>query len=301
MAGGSREVAWTAPCRICGHPAMSLVKPSDIEGQINSTQVKITDDSYGVTAAIYRCTRCGFMQCSEIEGVASAYQELEDPVYEAGRKERALQSRAILSRLLAVTGLGARKRRLLDIGAGSGILVEAATELGIDAEGIEPSRWLQSAATRQGCNVHLGTLPHPALIGKFDFVTMVDVIEHVDDPVGFVRAAAILLRGDGALLVVTPDAGSIAARMMGWHWWHYRAAHVGYFNRRNLELCLTKAGLTPIAFSRPGWVFSVEYLRERLLRYLPALLVPKHGNWMSRCSIPLNLRDSMMFIAVRDR
>lgn len=293
------EARAPAVCRICASPNVSLVKPSDIAARINSDQVKITDDSYGLTAAIYRCASCGFMQCSDAEGVVQAYEDLEDQEYEAGRKERALQARAILSRMLAVARARPDGARLLDIGAGSGILVEAATELGLKAEGIEPSRSLQSTASRHDCTVHLGTLPHADVAGGFDFVTIIDVIEHVDDPVALVRAASDLLKESGHLVVVTPDANSLMARMMGWRWWHYRVAHVGYFSPNNLEMCLMQAGLKRIAFSRPGWVFSVEYIRTRLQRYLPAWLLPRERAWMRRTSIPLNLRDSMMMIAVR--
>jgi SAM-dependent methyltransferase len=189
--------------------------------------------------------------------------------------------------------------RLLDVGAGAGILVEAATGMGIRAEGIEPSQWLQQAAVRHGCRVHAGVLPSPAITPPYDIVTMVDVIEHVEDPRGLLREAALLLAPDGVLAVVTPDAGSLMARLLGWRWWHYRIAHVGYFDRANLHLACAREGLSVAATTRPGWVFSLAYLRERLLNYVPAALVPKERGWMQRVSVPLNLGDSLMVLARR--
>jgi hypothetical protein len=107
-----------------------------------------------------------------------------------------------------------------------------------------------------------------------------------------------VLASDGLIAIVTPDASSVAARVMGWRWWHYRIAHIGYFNPSNLSLLCGRAGLEKVAQKRPGWYFTVAYLRKRLLQYLPAWLLPK-ADWMDRMVVPLNLRDSILLICRR--
>ncbi len=284
-------------CRLCNAQPLALVKPSNIQSRIASGDVRITDYRYGVTAAVYRCPACGFMQCSEVEGVSEAYRGLEDPEYEETRAERLLQAQVLLAEILRSAGRSPVNATLLDIGAGSGILLEAATSMGFTAEGVEPSQWLQAAARRHGCAVHLGTLPNPAIRESYDVITIVDVIEHVEDPLGLLRTARGLLKAGGIIAIVTPDASSLAARIMGWRWWHYRVAHIGYFKPANLRSACAAIGLNVVSFSRPGWVFSVGYLRKRLVRYLPDWLVPSERPWMYRRVIPLNLRDSMMIVA----
>ena len=137
-------------------------------------------------------------------------------------------------------------------------------------------------------------------MGPFDVVTLVDVIEHVTDPLSLLRTAAALLAPDGVLAVVTPDAGSFAARLMGWKWWHYRIAHVGYFNDSNLQLLCQNAGLSIISRKRPGWYFQAGYLHQRLGRYLPRWLLPPLTKRMQRIVIRLNLFDSLLFVCRLD-
>jgi 2-polyprenyl-3-methyl-5-hydroxy-6-metoxy-1,4-benzoquinol methylase len=147
--------------------------------------------------------------------------------------------------------------RLLDIGAGSGILVEQAIEMGYRAEGIEPSSWLHEIAVHRHLPVHLGSFPNPATSGPFDVITLINVIEHVPNPVELLRNIAESLSPGGTVIVVTPDVGSVAAHILSWKWWHFRVAHIGYFNKRTLLSALDRAGLQPVSMSRPGW-FSLR-------------------------------------------
>jgi SAM-dependent methyltransferase len=276
--------------------AMRLAKPGNTTRALSSRDFAITDANYGVTAAIYECRDCGFRQCTDMTDVTQHYEALEDPAYEQGRAQRLRQARALLEGAIHAAGIDLRGRRLLDVGAGSGVLVEAAAALGLRAEGIEPSSWLASRARERGWPVHVGVLPHPAVHPPFDLITMVDVLEHVADPFALVMAARALLSHDGRLMIVTPDVRSLPARLLGWKWWHYRVAHIGYFDRRTLSRLVARAGLEVESYSRPGWYFPVSYLRERVLRYLPAWMVPRRAAWMERVSLPLNLRDSLCAI-----
>jgi SAM-dependent methyltransferase len=227
-----------------------------------------------------------------LANVLDFYVGMEDQQYEATREARALQELGILQHIPT----GRRRGRLLDIGAGSGILIQQAKKLGFEAEGVEPSIGLQTHARELGLNVHLGVLPHPDVHGPFDVITIVDVIEHVPDPVGLLRQARELLSPTGYLLVATPDRRSLVARVMGWQWWHYRVAHIGYFDRTTLECALSRAGLEVSALKRPGWRFPASYLLERVISYAPRSVQFKPPPVLDRLVIPLNLRDSMLAV-----
>ncbi len=280
-------------CWVCGSDDLRLAKPSNISVPLGSSSFAITDSNYGRTGEIHRCSNCGFLQCSRQSHVLQLYEDLEDASYEAGRSERSLQA----EKLLQFVQEFRRQGRLLDIGAGSGILVEQALKMGYVAEGVEPSRWLQAKAKEHGLVVHLGTFPHSEVAGLFDVVTLVDVLEHVPEPVSLLRQTATILARDGLLLIVTPDVGSVAARLLGWKWWHFRVAHVGYFNRRTLFLALDRAGMKPIVARRPGWYFNLEYLTSRAHRYLPPVLRVNPPNVLKHFVVPLNLRDSLSVVA----
>jgi 2-polyprenyl-3-methyl-5-hydroxy-6-metoxy-1,4-benzoquinol methylase len=283
----------TDTCWVCGNNrGLVRVKPSNISKAVTSKSFAITDSAYGVTGELAKCPVCGFLQCTNLTDVLGFYQDLEDPGYESSRKQRSLQARKILATLAPF----ANGKKLLDIGAGSGILVEEARQMGFDAAGIEPSRWLQDKARRRGLEVVLGIFPHPDLPGPFDVITLTDVIEHVSDPVGLLKAAGKALAPGGIIAVTTPDVGALLPKILRYRWWHFRVAHIGYFNKKTLSLAAKRAGLEKIYSGRAKWYFAADYLLERVKIYLPKFLRFPTPKFLERLTIPLNLGDSMFMI-----
>lgn len=282
----------TLRCWVCESEKIKLVKRSNIRGKLNSEAFAITDSHYGTTGAIYRCQNCGFLQCSDLENVLSFYEELQDTSYEDSRAERSLQAKKLLKIVQKYKATG----RLLDIGAGSGILVEQAIKKGYLAEGIEPSKWLQDKAQEYGLPVHLGTFPNPSLTGHYDVVTLIDVIEHVSNPVNLLLNICNVINEESIVAVVTPDLGSLMPRILRWKWWHFRIAHIGYFNKKTLGIACDKAGFQLINMHRPSWYFPADYLWERINSYLPRFIRVPAPSFLKRITIPLNLGDSMLGI-----
>ncbi len=278
-----------AKCWVCGCSKLEIAHHSTLETKLRPELFAITDYHYGITHELHRCTDCGFIQASNIKDTLGFYEDLEDPSYEEGRSERAVQARELLKTIRKYRADG----RLLDIGAGTGILVEEALRMGYVASGIEPSRWLQKKANEHNLPVFLGTVPHPKVLGPYDIVTFIDVLEHVSEPMGLLRSIHGLLSEHGIVLVVTPDIGSLIAKIMRLKWWHIRVAHVGYYNRKTVERVFEKAGFTRQMWFRPSWYFRLSYLFERLLFYIPP--APWRMNppaWTEKMIIPLNPRYS---------
>jgi len=284
-----------AKCRVCENTDLVLAKPSDLQGDLNSTDFEITDKNYGHTLAIYRCSRCDFLQCSDLDDVLQFYEDMDDEDYEDTRDQRALQARALIGSIRKHRGSGT----LLDVGAGSGILVEQAIASGFDACGIEPSVGLHRRAIQRNLPVVNGVLPSAEITGVYDIVTLIDIIEHVAEPYDLLQQAEKVMARDGILVVVTPDVRSLAARIMGWRWWHFRIAHIGYFNRNNLERLLDRANLVVVQATRPSWYFPADYLFDRVMSYLPEKLRIRAPRFLKRINVPLNLLDSMMLVCRR--
>lgn len=89
--------------------------------------------------------------------------------------------------------------KLLDVGAGNGAFVQVALEAGLDAWGQDPSAQNESERTYLG---HLADVAFPT--ADFDTVTIHDVLEHVPDPVAFLREVKRILKPGGRLIIDFP-------------------------------------------------------------------------------------------------
>ena len=280
-------------CWLCGGHRLLLKRTGIAPSELRPESFAMTDSHYGLTLAIYACRACGLLFCPGAGNVTRYYEALEDRAYEATRVERSLQARRLLRVIKSYQSDG----RLLDVGAGTGILVEEAIAAHYDAIGIEPSQWAAALAQARGLSVFHGIFPHAAPRSTYDVITLIDVVEHVSNPVPLLRDVAAQLSARGIAVVVTPDVASIAARVMGANWWHYRVAHIGYFGKTTLTAALELAELQPIAWHRPVWVFPLDYLLSRLAHYVPSIdrVIPERI--AHSVTVPLNLRDSWMVIA----
>ena len=273
-----------------------------MERSLVPEDLQITDSRYGVTLSLLQCLRCEFIFAAneETHELTRLYTQLEDRSYEDGAENRSLQMRWLLGKLQKSCP---DARTLLDIGAGTGLLVREAVSSGYEAMGIEPSRWLSQIGRQSGLNILNGTLPCLELEGKaFDVVCLIDVIEHVQDPVGLLRSCITLVSANGVLVVVTPDIGSVVARALGKRWWHLRLAHVGYFNKKNMTLALSRSGFQAVDSFRAKWFFPIDYVMDRLAFYLPVgglVSVLKRFPRIGSRIVVLDTRDSMVIIANR--
>jgi methionine biosynthesis protein MetW len=97
---------------------------------------------------------------------------------------------------------------LLDVGCGEGTLAAMAREKFRAVHGIDISHEAVRLAAEHGVravrvNLNTEPIPHPDM--SFDAVVTLDVIEHVFDPVRFVREIHRVLRPGGALVISTPN------------------------------------------------------------------------------------------------
>ncbi len=284
-------------CWVCGGASVTKFKDANYNGPLTAENFAITDSAYGVTHDIYKCGDCGFLFSPDTPEVLGFYEGLVDEGYEDSRRQRLSQAEGLLKTFCKFLPKGRTRLSLLDVGAGSGILMEEAGKLGFQTTGVEPSEWLSKQARERGLNVLTGVLPHKDVaIGSFDAVTLIDVIEHVPVPSQILKDIRPYLKNDGVLFVVTPDVASPMARLLGMKWWHFRLAHIGYFSPGNLKRLARQAGYDVVSLSRPWWFFTLDYAIERGNVYLPMFLQVPVFNWMKKVCIPVNFFDSMTIV-----
>ena len=150
-------------------------------------------------------------------------------------------------------------KNLLDFGCGIGGLCQIAREYGVRVTGIEPDANAREKANRIA-NVRayssLGNLRDAEPNAQFDMVSMWDVIEHLREPWKDLKKLSSLLQPDGWLLLSTPNAGSLRARLEGGRWLNMvNQTHFYYFTRKSLQAVLVRAG-----FHQTGeLLFPIQY------------------------------------------
>ena len=198
----------------------------------------------------------------------------------------------------------ARPGRVLDVGCAAGYFLQVMREHGWQVTGLEPSDAIRPQAEERLGKEHvqaglLGQIELPR--ASFDLVTMWDVIEHIPDVVAAARAVRELLAPGGKFLIETQDVDSLAARVLGPRWQHYKhAEHIYHFQRRTLATVLERAGFRVLE-NRPwlgGKYVSLGFVAERAARLSPALawaLAPL--KLFARRSLYVNLFDEMIVVA----
>jgi SAM-dependent methyltransferase len=184
---------------------------------------------------------------------------------------------------------------LLDVGCGSGKLVRYLRERGVDARGLEPSSVLHHQFLSADEFFVLGTLDslRASSSERFDVVTALDVVEHVEDPSALLADAAALLSPGGILLVSTPDVASWSARLLGRRWHYYNPYHLSYFDEQSMRRCTAPLGLDWIECARRGRHRSVGYLLRYLWNFVLRRDSPGFLQRLDALSLPINFFEVM--------
>jgi len=148
--------------------------------------------------------------------------------------------------------------RLLDIGCGAGGYLLAAQELGCEAVGVEPSASHASVGRSLGLDVRDGYFePTTFPPASFDLVVLSHVIEHIYEPMGFLRGIMPVVREGGTLIVMTPNSSSIVALLSLRYWVMLKPVdHVSMLSERSLRVAGAET-LGELHFSRSEYQWEV--------------------------------------------
>ena len=162
------------------------------------------------------------------------------------------KSGIFLDKLLSYLSFGAK---IIDIGCGDGSFIKLAKDK-FDCAGLEISEYLAGLARKNGLNIITGNfLTADFYEKKYDGITLISLLEHLDDPELAMKKCFNLLNKGGVLLIKTVNYGCLNKVIKRGHWTGFRPPdHVVYFTPANLKRLLIKLGYTKIKIS--AWPFS---------------------------------------------
>lgn len=165
-------------------------------------------------------------------------------------KSENLEKANWLSRRLTDAGL--KEGRILDVGCGGGVFLATFTagNPGWQACGFEPNQdFAKMVAERVGISVQSGKQYRAGLFtGGFDVITCIHVLEHIVDPVSFLREMAADLNPGGTVFIEVPEIEDF----VGWPIDddRFMSPHFYYYAPESLQTVVERAGLLVDVISR---------------------------------------------------
>lgn len=207
---------------------------------------------YGVR----ECRGCGFaFLCPRLtqEDMLKAYQDeayfddanttgYED--YRSQEKALRLTFRRFLERLRQE---GATGGDLLEVGCGLGFFLSEARSAFASLTATDYSSGALDQVDTDDVDLHLGGLAELPPERRFDCIVLIQVLEHIYDPIAELRTIHSKLRPDGSVVLAVPNYDSPLRALLGRRWPSFKIPeHVQYFERRSLRRALEAAGFSRI-------------------------------------------------------
>lgn len=250
----------TSPCPVCGGGQFRLLA---------------SNDRYGMGVKTTGCLQCGLVQTwprPTPDEISAFYRNSYRHYYQASTTPNAEYVTRFHKneRLTYTAGLITSQvgffngMRVLDVGCAEGTLLnhlKSSTD-GATLVGVEPSESFAAYAREiTGCITYpdLKALIH-AGESNFDLAIVNHVLEHVDNPVEFLRELRTLLSPGGSIYIDVPDVARYS-RAEDLH-----IAHLFHFSAHTLVAALEKAGywvVSTVPHAPPHHPNSIYCLAER--------------------------------------
>jgi len=254
-------------CNICGNNQWKIAYSGDIRDGMYG---KVRND-----ALVYECLTCNIQRLLESDCIPAEY-------YETGEYRKKLsqslvvnseiEEHELLNRFTfeSIWPLSVRNKRVIDIGCGTGSLLDAVSSISEYQAGIEPCHPYLDSIVDKG---HIGYKSIKDCIeqqgrNNFDLAFSIQVIEHVLDPKIFLEEILALLKPGSDLIVSTPNRDDILMSLLPKEFssFFYRTPHRWYFNSDSLEFCAHSAGFEVIETKyvhRYGMANTLSWLRDK--------------------------------------
>jgi 2-polyprenyl-3-methyl-5-hydroxy-6-metoxy-1,4-benzoquinol methylase len=230
-------------CNYCNHKSLILLKN------------KVRDDNQ---LNIVKCLKCGFVQLDKFPSYnedIEFYNRNEQAKWVSDTldiKEQRLKLSNDTSRRVnyIIDNIGASKK-IADIGTGYGFFCESLLlkNICIDGYEISSSRRAIAEEITKSKIYETNLLSGEEMPKKYDCITLFQVLEHISEPVKFIKKIFTSLNDDEKIIIEVPNYDDwLIKTSSDYCEFYYQKAHLFYYNTNSLERLFKDIGLTEYSF-----------------------------------------------------
>ncbi len=255
-------------CEICGNSNINIIYDDYIRDGAPGTHTNIK-------YKMYQCDKCGTIWHDHSQKENETY-------YESKEYRDKLEGTALIDDYYRLHDFEVldkfnycgttifRNKTVADIGCGGGGFLDFLAGVSSDIVAIEPSLEYRNSLKKRGYHAYpYASDALPEWNGKIDVVTSFDVIEHVDDPIAFMKDVYDLLGEGGRGIIGTPTDCPVMRKLLG-HVYEqkllYSFQHIWILSKEGFELCCQNAGFKKVRIEfvqRYGLSNLVTWVAER--------------------------------------
>ena len=204
-----------------GRGGLVLARPKCPLCGSQDNEKRFEENGYGVL----RCNRCELLFIDPYPSETEVRDSVTSEKGIAEDQTAALQARYAAEvaffnenfEAIFIHCVGAKS--LLEVGCGTGRLLELMRDAGLRAEGVELDPWRAEAArAKSGCTVHVAPVEELHTGRKFDVITLINVLSHIPSLTDLFDAVKRLLSDRGKLIVIAGEMRGDVERGDALHW-----------------------------------------------------------------------------------
>lgn len=162
---------------------------------------------------------------------------------------------------LALSKAGSKIKKILEIGCGGCILLKSLQDRDYDVTGVDPSPFSLKIGREKGIRVIQDLYPTKKLNEKFDLIFSSDVLEHVSDPIKFLKTQYGQLNNGGILILAIPDSST---NIENGDMSIFLHQHLNYFDIESLKTTVKASGFSKISILKSGYGGSLYCYAKKI-------------------------------------
>lgn len=275
--GAHKTLFEPVACPVCLSTSYTVRYPGQFPDNLSEdflSQIYRSSSDHTLFEQVVQCSECQTVYLSprlNPKLIIDSYAGGEDASFIAQDEARLKTFEKALRRLARDHNIAlSPDTKVLDIGCAGGAFLLAAENLGLEAIGIEPNRWMCEYARREHqLDARPGVLAdHHFPDATFDLITLWDVIEHVPSPSAELKEIHRILKPGGVLVVNYPDYQSLPARLLGRKWPFWLSVHLTYYTPKTITKHLEQSGFA-VETITPHWqTLQLGYVLQRMAPYV---------------------------------